>query len=505
MTELTRADVDVLIVGGGPTGLVLAVELARRGVRFRLVDKAEEFFGGSRADGLQPRTLEVFDDIGIVDTVLAEGNTGIEVRGYQGDTVVWEGTTTEPMPTRPDVPYPNIWFLPQFRTEELLRERLAGLGHHVEPATTLVDFDQDADGVTATLAGPDGTARPRARYLVGTDGGGSTVRRGLGIRFDGETDESMRALFADVRLTGLDRAHGRVWMSGESGVALMPLSGTDLFTLTVRAPESDVTLEYLQDQVTAATGDEAIRLHELTWSTVWRPNVRLAERFRDGRVFLAGDAAHVCHPTGGQGMNTGIQDAYNLGWKLAAVLAGAPTALLDSYEAERVPTAQAALALSEKLLAKHKRGDDDAHKRGSEVHQLGLNYRGGPLTEDRRATPGPIAAGDRAPDAPHGVGSLFDLFRGPRWTALVSGDADLVTDLNTVGGGVLRAHLATEALAGYQVATGTVVLVRPDGYIGLISSPGTAAAVSDYLARGTGELGTPQHAGSLGTHGRAGV
>jgi 2-polyprenyl-6-methoxyphenol hydroxylase-like FAD-dependent oxidoreductase len=447
------------------------------------VDKAAEFFGGSRADGLQPRTLEVFDDIGIVDTVLAEGNPGIEVRGYQGDKEIWAGSATELMPARPDVPYPNIWFLPQFRTEELLRERLAGFGHHVEQSTALHDFDQDADGVTATLAGPDGTTRLRARYLVGTDGGRSTVRRHLGISFDGETDESMRALFADVRLTGLDRAHGRVWMSGGSGVALMPLSGTDLFTLTVRAPDSDVTPEYLQEQVTAATGNDTIRLLELTWSTIWRPNVRLAERFREGRVFLAGDAAHVCHPTGGQGMNTGIQDSYNLGWKLAAVLAGAPAALLDSYETERVPAAKAALELSAKLLAKHQRGDDDAHKRGSEVHQLGLNYRGGPLTEDLRPTPGPIAAGDRAPDAPFGGGHLFDLFRGPRWTALVFGDADLVTALNTLAGGILHAHLATGAQAAYGVAEDTVVLVRPDGYIGLITSPGTTTDVLGYLAR----------------------
>jgi 2-polyprenyl-6-methoxyphenol hydroxylase-like FAD-dependent oxidoreductase len=490
-------EVDVLIVGAGPTGLVLAIELARRGVALRLVDKSGEFFGGSRADGLQPRTLEVLADIGITDTVLAEGNPGIEVRAYQGDKVVFEGRTTEPMPARPDVPYPNIWFLPQFRTEELLRERLARLGHQVEQSCELVSLEQDDDGVTVTL----GTHQVRARYVVGADGGRSTVRNALGIPFDGETDDAVRALFADVRVDGLDRTHGRLWMTGESGVALMPLSGTDLFTLTAQPPESgEPTLEYLQQQVTAGTGNDAIRLRDVTWSTVWRANARLARRFTDGRVFLAGDAAHVCPPTGGQGMNTGVSDAYNLGWKLAAVLAGAPEDLLASYPAERMPTAQAALALAAKLLDKHKRGDADAHERGSEVHQLGLNYRGGPLTEDLRPEPGPVAAGDRAPDAPCGNVHLFQLFRGTQWTVLAFGAAtaglaaecgelfgDLVRAYSIVPDGVAGEHTVVDvdghAQAAYQVAPGTVVLVRPDGYIGLIGS--TTADLRHYLARVT--------------------
>ena len=398
MHKLTdAAEVDVLIVGAGPTGLVLAVELARRRVRFRLVDRSARFFGGSRADGIQPRTLEVFDDLGLVDAVLAEGNTGMLVRVYRGGTVVQETQPAEPMPERPDVPYPNIWFLPQFRTEELLRDLLAGFGGHVELATELVGLTQDDDGVSATLTRNGTTERIRARYLIGADGGRSTVRNLLVIRFEGETDEGTRVLFADVRVDGLDRDHGRVWMAGESGVALMPLSGTELFTLTALPPATgEPTLDYLQGLVTEATGRADIRLCELTWVTVWRANARKAERFRAGRVFLAGDAAHVCPPTGGQGMNTGIQDACNLGWKLAAVLGGAPAELLDSYEAERVPAAEAALAVSTTLLDKHKRGDEDAFHRGSEVHQLGLNYRGGPLAVELRATAGRVLAGDRA-------------------------------------------------------------------------------------------------------------
>ncbi|HVV18835.1 MAG TPA: FAD-dependent monooxygenase [Pseudonocardiaceae bacterium] len=487
MTQRT----DVLIVGGGPTGLVLAVELARRGVAFRLVDKLDAFFGGSRADGLVPRTLEVFDDIGIADTVMAEGDAGILVRGYRGDEVVFEGRATEPMPARPDVPYPNIWFLPQFRTEELLRERLAALGHHVELRTELIDCTQDADGVVATLAGPRGTEQVRVRYLVGADGGASVVRKRLGIPFVGETDESARVLFGDVRVDGLDRSHGRIWTDGEQGAALMPLAGTDLFTITAEPPANgEVSLAYLQDMVTLASGDPGIRLRELTWSTIWRPNVRLAERFRDGRVFLVGDAAHINPPTGGQGMNTGIGDSYNLGWKLAAVVRGAPAALLDSYETERRPAARRALDLANNLLEKHRRGDEDAHVRGPELHQLTINYRGGSLAEDRRAEPGPVRAGDRAPDAPCGDVRLFDLFRGPHWTVLAFGPVDGALPAGVPAYSVVPAdgpagdHVVVDtdghARDAYQVDPGTIVLVRPDGYIGLVTT--AAADVERYLA-----------------------
>jgi 2-polyprenyl-6-methoxyphenol hydroxylase-like FAD-dependent oxidoreductase len=504
--KLTDAtEVDVLIVGAGPTGLVLAVELARRGVRFRLVDRSARFFGGSRADGIQPRTLEVFDDLGLADTVLAEGNTGILVRVYRGGTVVQETQPAEPMPERPDVPYPNIWFLPQFRTEELLRDLLAAFGGRVELATELVGLTQDDDGVSATLTRNGTTEQVRARYLIGADGGRSTVRNLLAIRFEGETDEGMRVLFADVRVDGLDRDHGRVWMAGESGVALMPLSGTDLFTLTALPPATgEPTLDYLQGLVTEATGRGDIRLRELTWVTVWRANARKAERFRAGRVFLAGDAAHVCPPTGGQGMNTGIQDAYNLGWKLAAVLGGAPAELLDSYEAERVPAAEAALAVSTALLDKHKRGDEDAFHRGSEVHQLGLNYRGGPLAVELRATPGGVLAGDRAPDAPcrDAAGRsvrLFDVFRGPHWTVLAFGgrSRERVSELAARVAGighvfsVVRPDGPTDsrtlvddqghAHAAYGIGTDAMLLVRPDGYLGLCAGPDSVADIEIYM------------------------
>lgn len=500
----TLSDATVLIVGAGPTGLVLAVELARRGISFRLVDRSAEVFGGSRADAITPRTLEVFDDLGLVDTVLAEGNTGIKVRGYQGEKVIWEGETTEPMPACPDVPYPNIWFLPQLRTEELLRQRLAGLGRRVERPTELVALVHDESGVTATLTTNGETEQVRAQYLVGADGGASTVRKLLGIRFEGDTDESLHILFADVALEGLDRDHGRVWMSGGSGVALMPLSGTDLFTFTGPPPaQGEPTLAYVQSLVTEATGRPEIRLHKLTWSTVWRPNARKAERFREGRVFLAGDAAHVFPPTGGQGMNTGIQDAYNLGWKLAAVVGGGPASLLDSYQIERGVAANAALALSTGLLEKHKRGDEDAGRRGAEVHQLGLHYRDSPLTRELRAVAGEVAAGDRAPDAPGlataaGKSRLFDLLRGTHFTVLAFGAGwqGLINELRGRFGSVLRSHtivaaqgdadhiVDTEghAMRAYDIHDRALLLIRPDGYIGFATQDGAVEPVMAYLS-----------------------
>jgi 2-polyprenyl-6-methoxyphenol hydroxylase-like FAD-dependent oxidoreductase len=487
-------DVDVLVVGAGPTGLTLACELAVRGVRFRIVDRADRFFGGSRADGIQPRTMEVFADLGIIDKVLASGDLGIVMRLYQGDEVVWEGQMSEPAEPTPSVPYPNIWFVPQFRTEEILRERLAELGAHVELSTELTGFTQDADGVTATLT-KGGTAETvRSRYLVGADGGRSTVRKRLGIGFPGETDENTTMLFADARVDGIGHDHGRIWQTGDGGVSVMPLAGTELFVVVARPPVGDEPVrEYLQRQVTESSGRDDILVREVTWHTTWRANTRLAERFRDGRVFLAGDAGHVHPPTGGQGMNTGIQDGYNLGWKLAATLAGARDGLLDSYEPERMAAARAALDLSTALLEKHRRGDEDAHVRGPDVHGLTLNYRGGPLSRDDRTDPGAFRAGDRAPDAPATTADgkpirLFDLLRGPHWTLLAFGVAldDRFGNAHTVvrPGEPAGEHAVVDVdghvRTAYGASDGTVVLVRPDGYVGLIADPGGVERVTEY-------------------------
>ncbi|MGW4356644.1 FAD-dependent monooxygenase [Nocardia sp. NPDC004582] len=476
----------VIIAGAGPTGLTLAIDLARRGVGVRIVDRAAEFFAGSRGDGLQPRTLEVFEDLGVLDAVLAQGAPQAPLLVHLDGEFVMERRMSAWREPTAAVPHPNPWVLAQADTERVLRERLADFGVRVESGTALVDFSGDADGVTVTLEHDGTTERVRAAYLVGADGGSSTVRKALGIPFEGATDESIRLLLGDVCADALDHSVGYWFADSGSpmdGIALMPLPGGRKFQFaTGLDADSGTGLEVLQEQVTRRSRRTDIVLSDLTWSTVWRPNVRLAQRYRSGRVFLAGDAAHVHPPTGGQGLNTGVQDAYNLGWKLAAALRdpGAATeALLDSYETERRTVAARVLGLSSELLDKTVKGDPDAMDREG-THQLDISYR-----DAQDDSPGP-RPGDRAPDAPlidaNGKSvRLFDLFRGPHATMLVFGpdttgdpDRSPVTDLRTVR--VVGAETALvegefgdaggHARRVYDAADGSWVIVRPDGHLG---------------------------------------
>ncbi|MET9024600.1 FAD-dependent monooxygenase [Nocardia sp. NPDC004168] len=467
----------VLVAGAGPTGLTLALDLARRDIPVRIVDKAATFFAGSRGDGIQPRTLEVFDDLGVLDAVLTAGMPTPVMRVHLGGEFVTERRMSEPVEPTPAVPYPNLWVLGQSRTEAILRERLAEFGVHVELGTALTGFTQDDDGVTVTLE-HDGTPETvRAAYLIGADGGKSTVRKTLGIPFEGSTDESLRMLLGDVRADALDHEVGYWFAAADEpmrGIALSPLPGGRQFQFAAPLTgDAEPSLELLQEYVDRYCGRDDVTLTDLTWVTVWRPNIRLAQRFRDGRVFLAGDAAHAHPPTGGQGMNTGIQDAYNLGWKLAAALAGDDT-LLDSYEAERRTVAAKVLGLSSELLDKLVDGGEDAMERGAETQQLDISYRD-------PAERGWFAVGDRAPDAPvkdeHGRPvRLFDLFRGPHATVLSFGaQAEAGPHAYAVvrpGEQVEGPHVVDVdgyAHAAYAAAEGTRVFVRPDGYVGALS------------------------------------
>ncbi|HEV7975955.1 FAD-dependent monooxygenase [Amycolatopsis sp.] len=470
----------VLIAGAGPTGLTLAIELARRHVGVRIVEKAESFFNGSRGDGLQPRTLEVFEDLGVLDAVLAVGLPPMPIKAYVGGEFVREQLFGEHVDPTPDVPYPTVRFLGQSRTEGILRDRLAEFGVHVELGTELVGFEQDDSGVRATVR-RDGVEAGDiketvvADYLVGADGGRSFVRKSLGIAFEGSTDESIRMLLGDVQADGLDHAFG-YWFSAPedpmSGIMLTPLSGGAQFQFGAPLDDGQVeaSLPTLQAKLDAMTGDLRVELHDLSWSTVWRPNVRLAGRFRVGRVFIAGDAAHVHPPTGGQGLNTGVQDGYNLGWKLAD---GSPE-LLDSYEPERRVVAARVLGLSSELMRKYTDGEPDAHERGAGTRQLDISYRGGPLSpksDDK------LRAGDRAPDAPvFDVNGkqvrLFELFLGPHATSLVFGDGPangehvhrILPAGETAQGGDF-VDTDGHAYAAYGASAGARVTIRPDGYV----------------------------------------
>ncbi|MCU1411166.1 MAG: FAD-binding monooxygenase [Rhodoglobus sp.] len=480
--------VDVLIAGAGPTGSALALDLVRRGLSVRLIDKADQAFTGSRAKGVQPRTQEVFDDLGVLADARAMGGAYPLAGIHLGPVVIPWRMQRQSKATN-DVPYPNILLLPQSRTDAVLHRALARVGMIPEFGAALERFEQDETGVTSHLSTGETV---RSRYLVGADGGGSTVRRGAGITFTGSTDSDDRTLIVDASIDGLSRRYWHMWpKSGGRAVAACPLPHGDQFQLMMRlTPEEDVDLDEgaLAERFRAQTG---YPLRDVTWTSVFRPNVRLVEHYRAGRVLLAGDAAHVHTPAGAQGLNTGVQDANNLGWKLGQVLAGAPEGLLDSYEAERRPVAAQVLGRSSELYKGVERGGVGGLRRGDEERQLSLTYRGGPLAAKGSQATATLHVGDRAPDAlcaGVSVASLFDAFRGPHFTLLVFGEiarADIaglrwpdagaqlhtyaVHDRGEPAGGVVVDRTG-ELRARYGIAGDAVVLVRPDGYIGAIGT-----------------------------------
>ena len=444
-------ETSVLIAGAGPTGLTLALDLARRGISFRLIDGAAFPFTGSRGKGIQPRTLEIFEDLGIIDAILASGARYPRIKIHLGPFSLRAGSLAPTRQPTEGVPYPNLWMVPQSRTEQILRARLAELGGQVEFDAALATFTQTEHGVDAVLKSGE---RVRASFLVGCDGGHSTVRKVLGLRLEGEAIDTRPMLVADLEIEALDRQHWHVWPSlvGD-GMGLCPLPNTALFQLIARAKAASG----VENTVPKVTG---LRVQRVAWSSIYQPAVRMVNRYRVGRVLLAGDAAHVHPPAGGQGLNTGIQDAYNLGWKLASVVRGGPDSLLDTYEAERLPIAAAVLGLTRRLH------QTQSIKRGESTNQLGLHYRASSLSSG--ASLGRLHPGDRMPDFRLQDGSrLFDHLRG---------------------------HHATE----FVTTEGPRLLIRPDGYIAHIGTTHFSeyAGAPTRTIRGTlSQLGPP-HSGA---------
>jgi 2-polyprenyl-6-methoxyphenol hydroxylase-like FAD-dependent oxidoreductase len=261
-------DIAVLIVGAGPTGLTLACDLARRGLSFGIVDKAPQYFAGSRGKGLQPRSLEVLDDLGVVDQVLANGRFHLPFRGYDGATVIGDHDMHEGRVPTPDIPYASPLIIPQWRVEQILGNRLAEYGGRVELATELIGFEQNGDGVTATLVYSGAPEQVFARYMVGADGGHSYVRKELGVGFEGDTWKNERMLVGDVRVDGLDREHWHSWPKHAAGwLALCQLPSTDSFQFQAQIPAEESeqpTLERFQQIVDERTGRSDIRLYDAT-------------------------------------------------------------------------------------------------------------------------------------------------------------------------------------------------------------------------------------------------
>jgi 2-polyprenyl-6-methoxyphenol hydroxylase-like FAD-dependent oxidoreductase len=484
---------DVLICGAGAAGLTLAIDLARRGMSFRLIEKMDSPFRGSRGKGIQPRTQEIFEDLGIINRIVAVGGPYPSQREYRDDGSYIESDMFEHQDPTPAEPYHIPLMVPQFLTEGVMRERLAELGHRPEFGCELVGVEQDERCVTARLAGKAGEEIIRVHYLVGADGGRSFVRHALDIGFPGET-LGVRAVVADILLTGLGRDAWHRFNQGSMAgqMSLCPLAGTALFQLQAPVPlegDIDLSAEGLSTMVAERTGRDDINILSVSWASAFNMNARLADRYRVGRMFLVGDAAHIHPPTGGQGLNTSIQDSYNLGWKLGAVAAGAADTLLDSYEEERRPIAASMLGLATTLLDAAKRGD---MRRGREVGQLDLGYPESSLSLEKPERVCGLLAGDRAPDAPirGSAGQatrVFELFKGVHWTLLgYEVERDIVPPrpglhIHTFGprGDVIDedGHFR----AAYSLASGDWVLVRPDGYIGAIISSSETGGLETYF------------------------
>ncbi|MFD3694954.1 FAD-dependent oxidoreductase [Streptomyces sp. NPDC058646] len=333
----TDGKADVLVVGSGPTGLTLACDLARRGVAVRVIEQRTEPHRESRGKGLTQESIEALEPLGVCEHMRATGTAEVTLRKYFDGVPVRDTTVTGGL------------LIGQWQVEQVLRARLAELGVHVEHGVGLLGIEQDGAEVTARLS--DGRF-VRSRYLAGCDGGGSTSRHLLGIPFEGSTAEEEVMVLGDVTAPGLSRAVWHQWFTSDGGgVLLCPIPGTETFQLQAsreldeRGEPLPPSLESFQRLFDRHARMPGVRLADATWLSSWRVNVRMAARIREGRAFLAGDAAHVHPIAGGLGMNTGIQDATALGRTLAAALGGtAGEDVLDAYGAERLPVASALLA-----------------------------------------------------------------------------------------------------------------------------------------------------------------
>lgn len=342
--------IDVLIVGAGPVGLSVAIDLLQRGVSCAIIERSSTYAVGTRARGITPRTQEIFSWLGVLPLLREFAEPSLPSRFYDRDNrLVRETPATVAAEVSDDVPFPNALMVSQENTDAVLRRRLGELGGAVELDCAFVGSTQHADRVTAHVLRSGKSERLTARYVIGCDGGGSTVRKCAGIPFTGETwEDATGYLIGNLSVEGIDHEHWYVWTDAEWGyLTLQPITHGDtwLFVATLSAQElaanAEPTAESIHRIVEQRLPSLALSFSNLTWRSTYRRNLRIVDRYRSGRIFLAGDSAHVGVE---QGMNVGIEDGVSLSAKLADVLSGAPAALLDTYEEERAPVARQILA-----------------------------------------------------------------------------------------------------------------------------------------------------------------
>ncbi len=506
-TAATR-DTDVLIVGAGPTGLVLALLLTRMGVRVRIIDKTAEPWTTSRAVAVQARTLELYSQMDLADAVIERGWKTIAVN-------LWVDGKKAAHAVFGDMgagvsPFPYALIFPQDEHERLLIDRLAEAGVHVERQKDFLGFEDAAGRALARLKRPDGASEKcESAYIAGCDGAHSAVREALNIGFPGGTYDHLFYV-ADVEASGAT-------MNGELHVALdrtdflavFPLKGEGRARLigTVRE-EAEHQQENLSWNDVSKRVIEWIRIdvERVNWFSTYRVHHRVADHFRKGCAFLLGDAAHIHSPVGGQGMNTGIGDAVNLAWKLAAVVhrrAGA--ALLDSYEQERIAFARRLVATTDQAFTGVT--SSGAIARLMRLHilpllippffalktvrrflfrtvsQTSVNYRGSSLSEGRAGT---VHGGDRLPWVKSDLNGVdtdnFAPLTSVDWQVHVYGDAaPEVQALCERRKLPLRVFSWRPEVSRTGLRRNAVYLVRPDGYVALADPAGSATAITSYL------------------------
>jgi len=498
------AQTEILIAGAGPTGLVLALWLTRQGVKLRIVDKAAGPGTTSRALAVQARTLELYRQLDLTEAVLAKGHrvpaVNLWVNGERKARISLKDMGTGL------TPYPFLHIFPQDEHEKLLVAKLESLGVSVERGTELVGFTETADGVVARLCGPDGNeSECEAIYLAGCDGARSKVRETIGTGFPGGTYQHLFYV-ADVDATGpaLD-GELHIDLDAADFVAVFPLAGQGHARLigTVR-DERAGRAEMLSfgDVSDHAIGTMKLAVTNVNWFSTYHVHHRVTQQFRKGRAFLSGDAAHIHSPAGGQGMNTGIGDAINLAWKLAAVVKGrASAALLDSYEAERIGFARKLVASTDRAFT-FATGEGQfagfvrtriapivmpmlfsfaAARRFAfrTVSQTMINYRGGPLS---RGTAGGVQGGERLPwVAVDGIDN-FKPLASADWQVHVYGEArSELTAWCARQNLPLHVFAWQDAHAAKGLARNALYLLRPDTYVALADTGASPDALDRYF------------------------